>query len=119
MESVEQMLKNETNPEVLRGIALFINEQAKLIAEENRKLREERAKEEAERQAWLGHEIRAHLNKLRARYFDHGRETLDKAHERRTNEDELLMHAESLVGDVRSSDAKKDLPITEVHTSPT
>jgi hypothetical protein len=32
MASVEEMIKNESHPEVLREIALFINNQAKLIA---------------------------------------------------------------------------------------
>lgn len=113
METVEQMLKNESNPEVLRGIALFINEQAQIIAEENKKLREERAKEEAEKQQWLNREIQTHLNKLRRRHFDRGRETV-KSTVRDAKEDELLMHAQSLVGDVQDREAAKNLPIEEI-----
>ena len=113
MSNLEQMLQNESNPEVLRGIALFINEQARLIAEENRELRDERDREEAEKQAWLSREIEVHLGKLRTRYFDHGRESL-RPSERRSGEDQLLMHAKSLVGDVKDSEVSKSLPIEEI-----
>jgi len=107
VESIEQLLKNESNPEVLRGIALFINEQSQIIAEENKKLRDERAKEQAQKQEWLNNEIRVHLNKLRSRFFDYGRESFDKSYERRTDENQLLMHAKSLVGEVKESEIKK------------
>jgi transposase len=112
METVEQMLKNESNPEVLRGIALFINEQAKIISEENKVLRAERAREAAAKQEWLNQEIRKQLNKLKRRCFDHGRETV-KTTDRSTDEDELLLHAQSLVGGVKESEVLKKLPFEE------
>lgn len=119
MASVEQMLKEETNPEILRDIALFINEQAKIIAEENKQLRAERDREEAEKQAWLTQSIATHLNKLRRRFFDVGRESLDLI-EARPNEQDLLMHAKSLVGDVKQKDVLKNLPeeVVQCFTSP-
>src|SRR5262249_46045226 len=109
METVEQMLRNESNPEVLRGIAIFINDQAKKLAEEVKTLKAQRDREEAEKQEWLNREIRSQLNKLRKRTFDQSRETL-KSSERKTPEDELLMHAKSLVGDIKNSEVKKKLP---------
>jgi transposase len=113
METVEQMLRNETHPEVLRGIALFISEQAKIIAEENRILRAERDREEAAKQEWLNQEIRKHLNKLKRRHFERGRESVGSL-SRDTGEDQLLIHAQSLVGDVKSSEVSNKLPSEEI-----
>lgn len=115
MATTEELIRSETNPEILRELALFINDQAKLIAEENKKLRAEREKEEAQKQAWLNRAIEVHLHKLRKRFFEKGRETLgQKSRDRRqSKDDQLLLHAQSLAGNTPKSESAK-LPTEEV-----
>lgn len=95
METVEQLLKNETHPEILREIALFIHKQSQKIADENDRLKKMIAKTESEKQQWLTNSIRTELHKLRNRLFGRGRETL-KNRDRRTKDEDLLLHAQSL-----------------------
>jgi transposase len=115
MESVEQIIKREKNLDLLREYALLINAQAALLAEEVKRLKAEKAKSEAKNQEWLKDSLRTQLNKLRRRFFEHGRETMsEKSYERRAKkEEQLLLHAESLAGEPTKSEAK-DLPTEEM-----
>ena len=112
MQTVEEMIKSETNPEILRELALFINQQAGVLALELEALKKERAKEEQKKQAWLNQAIEAHLHKLQKRFFDRGRESVgDKTRVRRNDEKkQLLLHAQSLAGEPAKSEAR-DLPV--------
>lgn len=119
MTDVAQMIKNETHPEVLREIALFIHAQSQLLAKENEQFRLEKAKEDALRQRWLNQAVEVHLKKLRRRFFDIGRESLGVS-ESRHNEQELLMHAQSLTGELKAEEISEKLPIEIIQcfTSP-
>ncbi len=114
METVEQMIKRETNPELLREYALFINAQAEILGREVTRLKAERARDAAKNQDWLTKSLRAQLHKLKKRFFEHGRETLgEKSYERRAkHEDQLLMHAQSIAGEPSKLETAK-LPIEE------
>ena len=112
METVEQLIRNETHPEVLREISLFIMEQAKKISAENDCFRKEIAKREAERQEWLNSAVHAQLHKLRRRFFDNGRECLGIKKRDRRNEEQLLLHAHSLTGKTPKAE-KSSLPEEE------
>lgn len=98
METVEQLLKNESNPEVLREISFFILEQSKKMSAEIDGFRKEIAKREAEKQEWLNSAISTQLHKLRRRFFDNGRECLGIKKRDRRDEEQLLLHAHSLTG---------------------
>ena len=113
MTTTRELIQRETNPEILRELALFIHDQADFIAAENKILRAERKIEAARKQEWLNQEIRAQLHKLQRRLFDKGRESLgDLARPRDTKEDQLLLHAMSLTGEPTKKESK-NLPITE------
>jgi transposase len=109
VEPIEQLIKNESNPEVLREFSLFVLEQAKLISAENDRFRKEVARRDSARQEWLDSGLHAQLTKLRRRFFDHGREGLDVKKRDRRDEDQLLLHAQSLVSP-SSEDQKSKLP---------
>lgn len=110
MDTVEQLIKNETHPEVLREISLFIFEQSKKMSAEIDGFRREVAKREAEKQEWLNSAISAQLNKLRRRFFDNGRECLGLRKRDRRDEEQLLLHAHSLVGVAPKEEKKTKLP---------
>lgn len=112
MESVEQLIRRESNPEVLRELSLFILQQTELLKAENERLRQKAAEKEQQQQ-WLNSAIAAHLHKLQRRLFEHGRESLkSRTRNRRTDQDQLLLHAQSLVGEA-AKDEKFDLPKEE------
>lgn len=97
MASVAELIKNESHPEVLRGLALFVVEQSSIMALEIEKLREEIKKKEVQKQIWLSQAIRTQLHKLQRQIFVNGRESLgQKKRNRRDDEDQLLLHAQSL-----------------------
>lgn len=112
METIEQLLRNEKHPEILREISLFIMEQAKKISAENDVFRKEIAKREAARQEWLSSAISAQLHKLRRRFFDNGRECLGLKKRDRRDEEQLLLHAHSLTGKTPKAE-KSHLPEVE------
>jgi len=70
------------------------------------------AKKEAQRQEWLNSGIQAQLHKLRRRFFGHGREGL-KDRDRRDSEEQLLLHAQSLVGKPAKDEKSESLPSEE------
>lgn len=119
MQSIESIIKNETRPEVLRDMALLILRSNQDLSSQVQSLRLKKATEEKQKQEFLNASIRAQLHKLTVRIFGSGREGLDlkKSRSRRTDPDQLLMHAQSLGG--RPGDVEKlDLPQEEsVHTS--
>ncbi len=111
MDSVQKLIKNETNPEVLREIALFVIEQSAKIAEENNQLKIVIAKEEAKKQEWLNQAIKTQIHKLQRRCFGQGREGL-RNRDRRTEAEQLLLHAQSLAGKPNTNEAS-ELPCEE------
>lgn len=111
--NVAEMLKNETHPEVLREIALFILQQSEILAKENKKFREDIIKRDSKNQEWLNRAIATQLHKLQRRFFDAGRETLgQRDRRRRDNKDQLLLHAQSLAGEP-TPEEQKPLPVEE------
>ena len=110
METIESLIRREQNPEILRELSLFILEQSALIAKDNERLKKEAA-DKKHQQEWLNSAIRAHLHKLQRRMFDHGRERLSsRSRSRVTDQDQLLMHAQSLASESAAKGEKFDLP---------
>ncbi len=109
---VEQLIRQEKNPEILRELSLFILEQSALLAKDNERLRNKIALEQRQ-QEWLSTAIRTHLHKLQRRLFAHGRESNGKRRPRRDEEEQLLLHAKSLAGEKPESGEKFDLPSEE------
>jgi transposase len=110
MSNLERLIKQESNPEILRELSLFILEQSATLAKDNERLKNEAAAKAAH-QEWLNSAVQNHINKLQRRFFEHGREGLSvRARERDTSEDQLLMHAQSLVGPNRDKNEKFDIP---------
>jgi transposase len=106
MSTIEQLIKNESNPECLREMALLIQNQNNLLAERNRLLEGRMATQEAERQEWIS-SLKSQLHKLKRRFFDKGRETLNRDRNRRDESEQLLMHAQSLAGPVTKAEARE------------
>ena len=119
MEKIAQILKDEKDPEILREISLFILNQSTLLAAENERLKKAKAREEIESQAFLNSAIESHLHKLRRRLFAHGRESLDsRDYERRVGkQEELLLHAKSLAGEVLPTQSASLPSEDEIHFS--
>ncbi len=113
METVEQLIRNEKNPEILREISLFILDQSKKMSAEIDVFRKEIAKREAEKQEWLNSAIQTQLTKLRRRFFENGRESLGLRKCDRRDEEQLLLHAHSLVGEAPKEE-KANLPTEEI-----
>lgn len=114
MTTVERLIKNQSNPDLLREMALLIHNQNGLLAERNRWLEERIATQEAERQEWLS-SLKSQLHKLQRRFFVNGRESLNRGRDRRDESEQLLMHAQSLAGPVTERETRK-LPLeTQVH----
>lgn len=110
MSKLENLIRQESNPEVLRELSLFILEQSAVLAKDNERLKNEIAAKAAH-QAWLNSAVESHLHKLQRRFFEHGRESLGvRARERDTKQDQLLMHAQSLVGANTEKNEKFDIP---------
>jgi transposase len=109
--SLEQLIKQEKNPEILRDLSLFILEQSTILAQDNERLKKEIAAKK-HHQEWLNSAVQFHLHKLQRRFFEHGRESLSKQRlrARGTDQDQLLMHAQSLAGDNLAKGEKFDLP---------
>jgi len=118
VEKIAQLLRNEKDPEILREISLFILEQSTHLAAELARVKARRAREEAEKQAYLNSEIETHLHKLKRRLFGHGRESLGaRDYERKVDDQkELLLHAKSLAGEP-SPTQNKNLPKDEAFYS--
>lgn len=111
MTTVEQLIKREKNPEILRELSLFILEQSAVLAKDNERLRDKIAHEQ-QQQEWLSSAIRAHLHKLQRRLFGHGRESTGGSRPRRDGEEQLLLHAKSLAGEPATRE-NLDLPKEE------
>lgn len=118
MQSIEAMLNNETRPDVLREMALLILKNNELLSLHNKELLAKKALEEKQKQEWINASIKAQLHKLTIRMFGSGREGLNlKSRARRTDADQLLLHAQSLGGKPHDEE-KLDLPKEDcVHTS--
>ena len=113
MTNVAEMLKNETHPEALREISLFILQQSGILAKENKKFREDIIKRDSKTQERLNQATATQLHKLQRRFFDSGRETLgQRDRRRRDNKDQLLLHAQSLAGEP-TPEEQKPLPVEE------
>ena len=109
METVEQLIRRESNPEVLRELSLFILQQSEVLNKEIDRLKK-KVEEKQHQQQWLNSAIQTHLHKLQRRLFGHGRESIKQRERgRRTDQEQLLMHAKSLVGD-GAKEEKFDLP---------
>ena len=111
MKAIEQIIRDENNPEILRELSLFILEQSAMLAAENIRLKNAKAREQAKSQEFLNSSIKSHLHKLKRRLFTHGRESLkSRDYERSAYEQkELLLHAKSLAG-AASSTKNSSLP---------
>jgi Transposase IS66 family len=118
MQSIEAMLNNETRPEVLREMALLILKNNEILSLRNQELLAKKTLEEKQKQEWINASIKAQLHKLTIRMFGTGREGLNlKSRARRTDADQLLLHAQSLGGKPHE-DEKLDLPKEDcMHTS--
>lgn len=113
VKTIERLIKNESNPEVLRELSLFILQQTKELSLELASYKRIAA-EKAESQAWLNSKLEAHLHKLQRRFFENGRESLrTRARDRRSDPDkQLLLHAKSLAGEAPKNE-KSNLPVKE------
>jgi transposase len=110
MSNLERLIRQETNPEILRDLSLFILEQSAQMAKDIERLKREAAAKLAH-QEWLNSAVQSHLHKLQRRFFEHGREGLgQRARERDMSEDQLLMHAQSLAGPNTEKNEKFDIP---------
>ena len=118
MQSIEVMLNNETRPDVLREMALLILKNNELLSLHNKELLAKKDLEEKQKQEWINASIKAQLHKLTIRMFGSGREGLNlKSRARRTDADQLLLHAQSL-GGKPNDEENLDLPKEDcVHTS--
>ena len=110
MSNLERLIRQEKNPEILQDLSLFILEQSAQMAKDIERLKSEAAAKLAQ-QEWLNSAVQSHLHKLQRRFFENGRESLGlRARERDTREDQLLMHAQSLVGPNTKKNEKFDIP---------
>jgi len=109
--TVERLIRQEKNPEVLREISLFILQQSELMAKENETLKKKIA-DKKQSQEWLNAALQAHLHKLQRRFFENGRESLGTRKRRTDKDQQLLLHAQSLAGEP-SKVEKFDLPKEE------
>lgn len=118
MQSIEAMLNNEIRPEVLREMVFLILQNNEVLSLRYQELLAKKALEEKQKQEWINASIKAKLHKLTIRMFGCGREGLNfKPRARRTDTDQLLLHAQSL-GGTPHEDEKLDLPKEDcIHTS--
>ncbi len=113
MKTIERLIKNESNPEVLRELSLFILQQSEELSRELATYKKIAA-EKAQTQAWLNSKLEAHLHKLQRWFFENGRESLGTRdrHRRSDPEKQLLLHAKSLAGEAPKNE-KSNLPVEE------
>lgn len=101
------MINNSNDPEFLKSSANFLLEEVERMSREIAQLREVKRQSE-EQQKWESEEFARRYKNLRRNQFKRGREKIGE-HERRQEEDEVLLHAQSLCGEKPKSE-KWQLP---------